>query len=209
MTEPFSIIIITGSPVQPSRSLGLAQLVERRLLREAFRVRMLHVRDLPPQALFHADFEDPKVKEATAWVAQADGVIAVSPVYKAAYTGTFKTFIDMLPQFALRDKIVLPLLVGGSLAHVLAIDCAVRPMLQSLDPWLIVNGLFLLDKTIDVSERLAKLPPEVDERLQQTMQAFIDGLRAHGAFAETRAAVNPAHAGKLASSGWTDSLCCA
>ena len=187
MTEPFSIVIITGSPLHPSRSLALAEVVERRLRSEAFHVRMLHVRDLPPEALFHANFADRSLKEATRWVADADGVIAVSPVYKAAYTGTFKAFIDMLPQFALRDKVVLPLLVGGSLAHVLAIDYAVRPMLQSLDPRLIVNGLFLLDKTIDVASGSVKLCPEVAERLEQVLQIFIDGLRAHRPITSARA----------------------
>jgi len=206
MTQPMSIVIITGSPVQPSRTSGLALLVEQRLLRESFRVRMLHVRDLPPEALFHADFEDPCLKQATAWVAQADGVIAVSPVYKAAYTGTFKTFIDMLPQFALRDKVVLPLLVGGSLAHVLAIDYAVRPMLQSLDPRLIVNGLFLLDKTIDVSQGAVTVAPDVELRLEQVIQGFIAGLRAHNSISPNRSPEGPA---VLSSVAWSDSVCCA
>lgn len=190
MSEPFSIVIITGSPVQPSRTCGLAHWVEQRLLGEAFVVRLLHVRDLPPEALFYAKFGDPKIREAAGWVAQADGVIALSPVYKAAYTGTFKAFIDLLPQFALRDKVVLPLLVGGSLAHVLAIDYAVRPMLQSLDPRLIVNGLFMLDKTIDVADGTVTPTPEVAERLDQVLQSFIDGLRAHRPVMHARAVSN-------------------
>ncbi|WP_394847170.1 NADPH-dependent FMN reductase [Pendulispora brunnea] len=189
MSEPFSIAIITGSPVRPSRVEGLAELMEQRLLREGFRVRMLHVRDLPAKALLHAEFNDPAIKEATRRVAQADGVIAVSPVYKAAYSGMLKAFIDLLPQFALRDKVVLPLLVGGTTAHVLAIDYAVRPMLQSLDPRLIVSGLFALDKSIEVGEGPVKLCPEVATRLEQITQAFIDGLRAHGSFTNAAAAV--------------------
>jgi FMN reductase len=179
MPEPLSVVIITGSPVCPSRTAGLAELVERRLLRETLRVRVLHVRDLPAQALLHAEFNHPAIKDATSWVAQADGVIIATPVYKAAYSGALKTFIDLLPQFGLRDKVVLPLLVGGSLAHVLAIDYAIRPMLQSLDPRLIVSGLFVLDKTMEVGEGSVTLSPEVASRLEQTTQAFIDGLRAH------------------------------
>lgn len=179
MSEVFSIVIITGSPVQPSRASGLAELLERRLGHDAFRVRRLEVRDLPPEALCYAQFEHPEIKRAASWVAQADGVIVVSPVYKAAYTGAFKSFIDLLPQFALRDKVVLPLLIGGTLAHVLALDYAVRPMLQSLDPRLIVNGLFILDKSIDVSTGVVTLSADVAERLEQIVDVFVDGLRAH------------------------------
>ncbi|WP_394849598.1 NADPH-dependent FMN reductase [Pendulispora brunnea] len=179
MTEPSSIVIVTGSPTRPSRTTGLAQLVGQRLSRDAFRVRVLHVRDLPAEALLHADFSHPDIQRASQWVAQADGVILVSPVYKAAYTGMLKAFIDILPQFALRDKVVLPLQVGGTLAHVLAIDYAMRPMLQSLDPRLIVSGLFMLDKTIEVGADGVTLFPDVDSRLEQVTQTFIEGLRAH------------------------------
>ena len=180
MTEPFSIVIITGSPTRPSRTVGLAQVVEQRLLREGFRVRTLHVRDLPAEALLHAEFNDPKIKEATELVEQADGVIVASPIYKAAYTGVLKSFIDLLPQFGLRGKVILPLLTGGTLAHVLALDYAVRPVLQSLDPRLIVGGLFVLDKAIELANDDVKLDPEVAARLEQVTQTFIDGLRAHG-----------------------------
>lgn len=180
MTAPFSIVIITGSPTRPSRTLGLVQVVEQRLAREAFRVRTLHVRDLPAEALLHARFDDPAIKEALELIEQADGVIFASPVYKAAYTGVLKAFVDLFPQFALRDKVVLPLLTGGTVAHVLALDYALRPMLQSLDPRLVVGGLFVLDKAITLGEDgSVKLDPEVTPRLEQITQTFIDGLRAH------------------------------
>jgi FMN reductase len=180
MTEPFSIVIITGSPTRPSRTVGLAQVVEHRLLREGFRVRTLHVRDLPAQALLHAEFNDPKLKEAFELIEQSDGVVVASPIYKAAYTGVLKSFLDLLPQFGLRQKVVLPLLTGGTLAHVLALDYAIRPVLQSLDPKQVVGGLFVLDKAIELAGDEVKLDPEVAARLELVTQTFIDGLRAHG-----------------------------
>ncbi|HEY6879237.1 MAG TPA: NADPH-dependent FMN reductase [Polyangiales bacterium] len=179
MTDPFSIVIITGSPTRPSRTLGLVQSVEHRLTREAFRVRTIHVRDLPAQALLHAKTDDPAIAEAIALVEQADGVVVASPVYKASYTGVLKAFIDLFPQFALRGKVVLPLLTGGTVAHVLALDYALRPALQSLDPRLVVGGLFVLDKAITLTDDGVKLDPEVAPRLEQVTQTFIDGLRAH------------------------------
>jgi FMN reductase len=179
MTEPLSIAIITGSPTRPSRTLGLARIVEQRLEQAGFRLRTIHVRDLPPAALLHADFNDPAIKEAAEVIAQAHGVVVASPVYKAAYTGVLKAFIDLLPQFALRGKVILPLLTGGTLAHVLALDYAVRPVLQSLDPKLIVGGLFVLDKGIELTDDGARIDPEAGTRLEQVTQAFIDGVRAH------------------------------
>jgi FMN reductase len=179
MTKPFSIVIITGSPTRPSRSLGLAQLVKQRLAREAFELREIHVRDLPAEALLHANFDDPKIKEANEIVAQAQGVIIATPVYKAAYTGVLKAFLDLLPQFGLRDKVVFPLMTGGTNAHVLALDYGLRPVLQSLGPKLVVAGLFVLDKGIELGPDGPTLDPAVVPRLEEVTQTFIDGLNAH------------------------------
>lgn len=176
MATPGSIIVITGSPTRPSRTVGLASVVSARLKREGFAVRELHVRDLPAEALLHARFDDPEIKNALAAIEDAEGIVVASPVYKAAYAGLLKAFLDLLPQFGLRHKIVLPLLTGGSLAHVLALDYALRPVLQSLDPRLVVAGLFVLDKWIELSPEGVKLEPDVEPRLELVTQTFIDAL---------------------------------
>lgn len=178
MTHPLTVAIVTGSPTRPSRTLGLARLVERRLSSEGFELHTIHVRDLPAQALLHAEFSDPAIALAIATVERADGVVFATPVYKAAYTGVLKAFIDLFPQFGLRGKVVLPLLTGGSLAHVLALDYAIRPVLQSLDPRLTVGGLFVLDKAITLEDDQVVLDPEVAPRLEQVTLAFIEGLKA-------------------------------
>lgn len=179
MTKPLSIVIITGSPTRPSRSLGLAQLVKQRLSREGFEIHEIHVRDLPAEALLHAKFDDPAIKEASTLVEKAHGVVIASPVYKAAYTGVLKAFLDLLPQFGLRDKVVFPLMTGGTIAHVLALDYGLRPVLQSLDPRLVVAGLFVLDKGIELSADAPTLDPAVAPRLEEVTQTFIEGLRKH------------------------------
>ena len=97
-------------------------------------------------------------------------------MYKAAYSGLLKTFLDVLPQFGLRGKVVLPIATGGSLAHVLAIDYALRPVLNSLDPVHIVSGLFVLDKQITVLENgdielEAALEPRLDGVIEQFLLA--------------------------------------
>jgi FMN reductase len=47
---------------------------------------------------------------------------------------------------------VLPLATGGSIAHVLAIDYALRPVLTSMGAAHIVQGWFTLDKDIAVQD---------------------------------------------------------
>jgi hypothetical protein len=70
-------------------------------------------------------------------------------VYKASYSGLVKVFLDLLPQAGPAGKTVLPLVTGGSLAHMLAMDYALRPVLSALGARHVVPGAFLLDSAIE------------------------------------------------------------
>lgn len=172
-----SVLIISGSPSATSRTERLARSIGARIALRDVQATLLDVRNLPAEDLLHARFDAPSIVEATARVAAADGIIVATPVYKAAYSGLLKTFLDVLPQFGLRGKVVLPLATGGSVAHVLSIDYALRPVLHSLDPLHVVNGLFLLDKQITVSEGgEVQLEADVDQRLNGVIDQFLRGL---------------------------------
>lgn len=64
----------------------------------------------------------------------ADGVVIVIPLYKAAHSGQLKALLDLLSQCALEGVTVLPLSIGGSTAHALAIDYGLRPVFTSMGP---------------------------------------------------------------------------
>ncbi|MEV5791392.1 NADPH-dependent FMN reductase [Streptomyces sp. NPDC052192] len=146
------ILSVSGSPSPTSRTTRLLRHLDERLRLQGHEVIPLEVRTLPAQALLGADFRHPAIVEATAQFERADGVVIGTPVYKAAYSGLLKSLLDLLPQYALTGKTVLPLATGGSTAHVLAIDYALRPMLSSMGASHIVPGWFTLDKDIVVGE---------------------------------------------------------
>jgi FMN reductase len=179
MADPYNIAILTGSPSKSSRTSGLAALVEKRLASFGFRTHTIHVRELPAEALLHAKTDDRALADALAAVGKADGVVIASPTYKAAYTGVLKAFIDLLPQFGLRGKVVLPFLTGGTLAHVLALDYGLKPVLQSLDPKHTATGLFFLDKWLSVDDQGAvTVDAEVAPRFEAAVTAFVESVRA-------------------------------
>ncbi|OQQ14177.1 FMN reductase (NADPH) [Streptomyces sp. M41(2017)] len=146
------ILSVSGSPSPTSRTTRLLRHLDERLRLQGHEVIPLEVRTLPAQALLDADFRHPAIVEATAQFERADGVVIGTPVYKAAYSGLLKSLLDLLPQYALTGKTVLPLATGGSTAHVLAIDYALRPVLSSMGASHIVPGWFTLDKDIVVGE---------------------------------------------------------
>ncbi|WP_018686214.1 NADPH-dependent FMN reductase [Actinokineospora enzanensis] len=176
-----SIVVLSGSPSATSRTAALAGLLSERLRGHGHDLRLIHVRDLPAQALLHADFADPAIVDVTAAITAADGVVVASPVYKAAYTGLLKSLLDLLPQFALAGKTVLPVLTGGSPAHVLALDYALRPVLSSLGAHHVVPGWFVLDKHIEVSATGVVLHADSEKPLLSVVDTFaavLDGAPA-------------------------------
>lgn len=172
-----STLIITGSPSSSSRSLRFAQTLGERLGKHGLDSQLLDLRTLPADDLVAARTDAPAIKAATDKLAAARGVVLVTPVYKAAYSGLLKVFLDLLPQFALRDKVVLPLAMGGTIAHVLSIDYALRPVLSSLDPLHVVAGLFMLDKQVVVQENgQLSVDPDLSDKLDAITGTFATAL---------------------------------
>ncbi|HEX8115518.1 MAG TPA: NADPH-dependent FMN reductase [Kofleriaceae bacterium] len=168
-----SVVTITGSPSHPSRTAALALHVADQLRARGFDVASINVRDLPARELLAGQAADPVIAAAIRHIERADAVVVATPIYKASYTGALKAFLDLLPQFALAGKVVLPLATGGTLAHVLALDYALRPVLVSLGAQHIVNGLFVLDKTLTISEGGVALDADVAPRLAAIIDDFI------------------------------------
>ena len=146
-----SALLIAGSPSERSRSAALLDAVSQRLHSRGALVDRIHIRNLSPQALLLADFGHPTVVAASDQVAKARVLVVATPVYKAAYSGVLKVFLDLLPQTALKGKTVLPLATGGSPHHMLALDYALRPVLQSLGAKHILPGIYATDSQVTLS----------------------------------------------------------
>ncbi|QBJ93215.1 FMN reductase (NADPH) [Streptomyces seoulensis] len=168
-----TVLSISGSPSATSRTGRLLRHLDERLSRQGHQVVPLDVRRLPAEALLGADVRHPAIAAAAELVDRADGVVIGTPVYKAAYSGLLKSFLDLLPQYALTGKTVLPLATGGTTAHVLAIDYALRPVLSSMGAAHIVQGWFTLDKDIVVREDgTLTVAPGTAEALAQITDQF-------------------------------------
>jgi FMN reductase len=169
------VLGISGSPTHPSRSTALLRSALRALAPAGAALSEIEVRDLPPAALLQADARHPQIVAALAKVQEADVVLVATPIYKAAYSGLLKAFLDLLPQDALRGKLVLPLATGGSAAHLLAIDYALKPVLGALGARHILDGVFATDSQFDTDELHGRRPDaEVHARLLRALQPLLD-----------------------------------
>lgn len=175
-----SILLVSGSPAAPSSTGRLLDHVGDKLASLGHRHSKLQVRELPARALLHADFADLAIKRSLQAVADADAIVVATPVYKASYTGILKSFLDLLPQDGLKGKLVLPLATGGSQSHMLALDYALRPVLQALDARQVLTSVYATSQQLswnDVSG--LTLDPAIAWRVQTGVEELSAALYAH------------------------------
>lgn len=131
---------------------------------------------LRPEDLLYARFDSPALKTFTEQLQQADGLIVATPVYKAAYSGALKTLLDLLPERALQGKVVLPLATGGTVAHLLAVDYALKPVLSALKAQEILHGVFADDSQVIDYHHRPQFTPNLQTRLDTALETFWQAL---------------------------------
>ncbi len=170
-----SILLVAASPTTPSRTAAMLDATGQRLEALGIRIEKLTLREQPPEALVLADFKHDAIIRMTEQVARARIIIVATPIYKAAYSGLLKLYLDVLPQSALTEKIVLPIATGASPHHMLAIDYALRPVLQSMGARNILPGIFATDTQIlrDANGNY-QVEEEISNRLDVAVTAISD-----------------------------------
>lgn len=170
------VITIAGSPALQSRSSAVLSYIRRLLQQQGLTTDAIHVRDLDPEEVLWGKFDGPTVVEAAARVRAARAVVVATPIYKAAYSGALKSFLDLLPQDGLANKIVLPIATGGSPAHLLAIDYALKPVLSALGAQHILNGVYIQDALIQGYDDQGVI---LDAAIDACIQTVVAGLASH------------------------------
>jgi FMN reductase len=174
------IVTVSGSPFPNSRTQLLAEWLGARVAVEGIEVRSISVPDLCPQELLSCKTDGPTLKAALSLIDQAHGVIFVTPVHKAAYSGALKAFIDVLPQHGLEGKVAFPVAVGGSMAHALAIDYGLWPVLASMNASHVISSVFVQDRLLErMDPRGLKVEADIAKRLEMAIREFTVSLHRH------------------------------
>ena len=84
----------------------------------------------------------PALDEAKELVSASDGLIVATPVFKASYSGLFKTFFDVLDRDALNGMPVIIAATAGTARHSLVLDYAIRPLLTYMRAFVVPTGVF-------------------------------------------------------------------
>src|SRR5690606_34751454 len=170
------VVSVGGSPGAKSRSNGLLAHARRLLELRGVEVVSYQVRDFQAEDLLHANFASLQIRQFAEQVSRADGLLVATPVYKASFSGALKALLDVLPERALQHKVALPIASGGSAAHMLAVDYALKPVLAALKAQEVLQGVFAEDSQIQYLEECVQLAPELERRLNEALEQFLAAL---------------------------------
>jgi FMN reductase len=124
----------------------LAASAERQLAAAGYAVTVdvVELRDLAVDIAnnFVTGYAAPRLAEVIAGIGAADGIIAVSPVFSASYSGLFKSFIDVLDPKSLEGKAVLLGATAGTDRHQMVLDFAMRPLFTYLRTRVAATAVF-------------------------------------------------------------------
>lgn len=107
-------------------------------------VEVIELRDLAVDIAnnFVTGYAAPRLADVIAGVEASDGIIAVSPVFSASYSGLFKSFIDVLDPKSLDGKAVLLGATGGTDRHQMVLEYAMRPLFSYLRTRMAATAVF-------------------------------------------------------------------
>ncbi|MBZ9600182.1 CE1759 family FMN reductase [Streptomyces yangpuensis] len=129
------IVVVSAGLSSPSSTRLLADRLTAAALQHVdAETEVIELRELATEIAQHfvTGFPPARLAAALDAVAAADGLIAVTPVFAASYSGLFKSFFDLIDKDALTGKPVLLGATGGTARHSLVTEHALRPLFTYL-----------------------------------------------------------------------------
>jgi FMN reductase len=146
----FSVVVVSAGTSDPSSTRLLADRAAQRVAALAaghgntVTTSVIDLREIATDitTALTSQLIAPRLRQAIDALAAADGVIAATPVYKAAASGLFTSFFHVLDNDLLIAKPVLLAATAGTARHALVADESMRPMFAFLRTLTAPTSLF-------------------------------------------------------------------
>jgi FMN reductase len=147
---PFRLAVVSAGTSDPSSTRLLADRTAQRVTALAAQrghpvtVSVIELREISADisTALVSQLITPKLQNAVTALAEADGIIAAAPVYKASPSGLFTSFFDVLDNDLLIAKPVVLAATAGTARHALVADDQMRPLFAYLRTMTVPTSLF-------------------------------------------------------------------
>ena len=192
-----SLVVVSAGLSQPSSTRLLADRLSAavdRHLREAGiepQVATIELRDHAQDLTNHllTGFPSPGLQAALDATLAADGLIAVTPIFSASYSGLFKLFFDLVERDGFAAKPVLIAATGGTARHSLAVEHAIRPLFAYLNAAVVATGVYAA--TEDWGRSGDAADGSLVERIDRAARELAAAMAAHEPVARTDKFADP------------------
>lgn len=167
------IVTIAGCPSPTSRATAILNYASKVLAQSAISTEMVNIRTLPSDDLLLGRGYSAPIRQSKALIREADAIIIATSVNKATYNGGLKAFFDLLPTDAFRGKIVLPIALSASPLDFAAVDASLRAVLGALGTEQVLDGVYLLERHVQLYDRQLHLESTTQQRLQRSLQSLL------------------------------------
>lgn len=176
------VVVIHGSPSEPSRSSALADELVKRLGHLGIASRHARLGDFSPAALLSTDITHPAIQSYLQAVKEANGIIIATPIYTGSISALTKALLEVIPERGLRGKPALVLANGGSAASVQAAEHALSPILRNLKATLLGASVYsaasdlTAEKDSNGNTLTYYLSDDISARLDEALDHFVAQL---------------------------------
>ncbi|MEV6053124.1 CE1759 family FMN reductase [Streptomyces sp. NPDC052107] len=169
------VVVSAGLSVPSSTRLLGDRLTTAVASRAEADVEVIELRDLAVEIAhnFTNGFAGKALAAAQDAMAGSDGLIVVTPVFSASYSGLFKSFFDVLDKEALVGKPVLIAATGGTARHSLVLEHALRPLFAYLRAVVVPTGVYAASEDWGEEGLAGRI-----ERAAQELAGLMTGLSA-------------------------------
>lgn len=165
-----TLTIISAGLSSPSSSLTLGLTIARAVAAaveavDELTVNVVELRDLAfdlAHCMTNHGAMPPQLAQAVEQVRTSDAIVAVTPVYKASYSGLFKMFFDALQPHDIRQIPVIIAANAGSQRHALVLEYAVRPLFSYLKAAIVPTAIL-----VTPADRTEEQRPALEARIQR------------------------------------------
>ena len=172
-----TLVVVSGGLSEESSTHRLADALTKAVLRAGgkagveFTVHRIDVRDHAKEiaAASVTGFAADRLQQAYDTLGTADAVVAVTPTYKASYTGLFKAFWDVTDDGVMSGVPVVLGATGGTPRHSLVTDTALRTLFAYMKACIAPTGIFVAAE--DWGH--ASLDARVDEAAGELVRAVV------------------------------------
>lgn len=191
MSERMKVVVVSAGLSVPSSTRLLADRLAAAVNRATpVDIEVVELRDLAVEIAhnFTNGFAGKALAAAQDAVTRADGLIVVTPVFSASYSGLFKSFFDVLDKDALTGKPVLIGATGGTGRHSLVLEHALRPLFAYLRAVVVPTAVYaasedwgaegLAERIERAAAELAALMPLAPRREEEAVVPFAEQLAA-------------------------------